>query len=513
MAGFNGFPDASPLASAPQTPIVPVAAPSDVLGYAKGQKIPERVTKALLMAIGVDALELEEVMVDDFALTPESAITEAIASLLVEGAPATGIQQGQALRLYRAAKLKVTAAGLGDVWNPTAVAAAPPPSAPAAPAPPPAPTKKIAEVLDQTDDSHFPLLGRAELDKMRDRFEQIIGDEPTDDERPTADQLSALTHKLAQGRPPYVDLALFGPFSDRIARIRKFSAQIWVDNQLKTTSLVGPSTYEAWCSSWAVFRAAMIMVGAADVAALDRYSRGIKRLVDLHGSWPIIMVAEERCRQERWDILAETFSRKATEGFDRQRPWNYVIGASAYSPTSGPLAEWWYYQVVAPLTYKVGSPVASVNTFEGTTGSVTETIDVAVGGRAIGGMKPTRAFEQSAGGGGWNKSPGKPKKSGGGKGASQGGAAASSNIQSNEFCMNWNNGGCSKPCPGGRKHLCSTCGGPHRRTECPVGRPKGNGKGPTGGDNNSKGKSGGGSQNKKKKQNKSAGAGAGAPRT
>ena len=154
----------------------------------------------------------------------------------------------------------------------------------------PVATRKAAEVIDQADDSTFALLPKSDLLVCRERYVKTVGDDPPDACRPTSDQLSALQHRLGQGRAPYVDLALFGPYGDRIGRTMKFAAQVFVDGALRTKQVAPPSSYEAWVGSWDVFRTAMIMVGAATPAALDRYSMGVKRLWATHGNWSVIQV-------------------------------------------------------------------------------------------------------------------------------------------------------------------------------------------------------------------------------
>ena len=50
-----------------------------------------------------------------------------------------------------------------------------------------------------------------------------------------------------------------------------------------------------------------------------------------------------------------------------------------------------------------------------------------------------------------------------------------------EVCIQWNRGACLDPCPAGRIHVCRSCGGSHRETECPKrskgSKPKGGGRG------------------------------------
>ena len=218
------------------------------------------------------------------------------------------------MKVYRAAKMYAAQQGLGEanveatqpIAAPSAKAQAPPPVVSS--------TRKCSDVIDQGDEGHFPLLPFEEIRKMREKFEEVTGGEPEDSVRPTSDQLSALVARLKSGRAPYVDMALFGPYGERTSRLRRFSAQVWVDNELQTKMLMGPKNLEAWKQSWAVFRAAMIMVEAASPAALDRYSRGIERLMELHGDWPNLMIAEEKCRFERLDILADKFASSPPSG-------------------------------------------------------------------------------------------------------------------------------------------------------------------------------------------------------
>ena len=489
--GFNGFGDAAS-ETASQAPRA--ASPSGVLTFARESNVSEKVAVALMAGLGVEQDELHSTLTMDLALTPEETITAVVANLMIgvgdEAKAATAIQQGQALRLFRSAKLMATQQGLGDVPAPVlpVVAAAPA----AAPAQPTAVMKKTSEVLDQVDDSAFPVLPATKIAEYRDRYVEVMHGEPDDSHRPTSDQLSALAHRLARGSAPYVDLGLFGPFGDRISRIRKFSGQVWVDNELKTSQVSGPRTFEAWLGSWELFKAAMIMLDAAGVTALDKYSRGIKRLVDLHGNWPIIMLADERCRAERWEILAEKYARTPPTNYQPQKPWDAIIADAAYA-LHGPMSEWWYFSVVAPLTYKVNVPMAQVNMYEGTTGTIMETTTAASIGRPLG---------ASAGGSGSAFGPNPKKQKVGGSG----GPSKSSQSQSSEVCLKWNNGGCAQTCLTGRRHVCSICGEAHRKTECPKGKgaaAKGNGKGsPSGGDSSTNSKN----NRRRPKANKGAGA-------
>ena len=98
--------------------------------------------------------------------------------------------------------------------------------------------------------------------------------------------------------------------------MRRFDSQVFVDSELKTRQITGPSNYEAWLCCWRVFRAAMIMLEAASPATLDRYADGIRDLSRIHPqAWGIIFVADELNRYERWDTIMEDL----TDGNDRFR--------------------------------------------------------------------------------------------------------------------------------------------------------------------------------------------------
>ena len=110
-------------------------------------------------------------------------------------------------------------------------------------------TKRMSEVLLQGDDSHFPLLPPDELARLRANFAAITGDNPLPQVRPSADQLSALKHRLSLGYAPYVDFAIFGPYGARLQLERKFTAQTFVQGELQTKLIQGTRSIESWTES------------------------------------------------------------------------------------------------------------------------------------------------------------------------------------------------------------------------------------------------------------------------
>ena len=431
--------------------------PDLVLAFAEKHRVPARVAKSLLRALGGAADEDELTLVADLGSTSEEQVQNAVKDMVFEeGGNPSALHRGSALRLWRASVSYAKLQGYGDHAESAVAEAVAPVVVSAAP---PAPAqRKLADVLDQGDDGNFVPLNMDELTKIRERHVEVTGAEPPQDERPSADQLAALKSKLGAGKCPYVDLGLFGPFGDRTAKLRKFQAQIWVDGELTTKFVGGPRTFEAWKSSWAVFRAAMIMLDVCTPSALDKYARGLERLISLHGHWDMLMVIDEKCRGEQWDILAEQCARKNPEGYSPTKPWQYIINESAYSPTGGALAEWWYYSFVAPVTYKIAAPLKSSAEFEGSAGT---TVDpVPLGG----------------------KGAGRGRGSGGASGKARPIASSAASSGSSRICMAWNRGGCKDDCSGGNRHVCSICGGAHRATECGSGKgSKGKGAGRGGG--------------------------------
>ena len=315
-------------------------------------------------------------------------------------------------------------------------------------------SKRMSEVLLQGDESHFPVLNHEEVAKLRANYVAITGDQPLPQMRPSADQLGALKHRLAQGHAPYVDFAIFGPYGSRLQLERKFSAQTFVQGELVTKMVQGTRTVESWLESWHVFSSCMLMLGAANVAVLARYAEGIQYLARRHpNQWGVIMAADQKVRLEHWDILAEDAIIASPPGFDKAQPWVWVIRASTFGAKSE-LADWWRQQVTDPLTFSSNRAAAAAADTEG------------VGAPGPGARKPRAPPPPPA-----PKVPGDKKRPRGGKGGES---------KKLEICWAWNRDrqGCTSPCATGRKHACEFCDGNHRGIDCPKG--KGTGKAPRG---------------------------------
>ena len=144
-----------------------------------------------------------------------------------------------------------------------------------------------------------------------------------------------------------MDFAVFAPHGKRFAKIRKFDAQVFVNNQLQQRVMRGPSNYASWVDSWNVFRTAMLSLNEASPQVLDDYQRGICSLVQIHPeAWGLIFAADEIMRSEIWDDMRDEL---VTDGrWPDSHPWNLVIKLSTFGSGDTKRSHWWYLHVLAP---------------------------------------------------------------------------------------------------------------------------------------------------------------------
>jgi hypothetical protein len=140
-------------------------------------------------------------------------------------------------------------------------------------------------VLDQYDNAPFDLLTDTQRAACRANHKQITGGKAPTGKQPSSEQLASLSSRLSRGEAPYADFAVFVPHGVRFAKKNKFNAQVFINGQLETKWLNGPSSFKLWKESWAVFRAAMISLSAAAPASLDGYLEGIAQLVEMYPNY------------------------------------------------------------------------------------------------------------------------------------------------------------------------------------------------------------------------------------
>ena len=171
----------------------------------------------------------------------------------------------------------------------------------AAPATTPRVKLKLSQVVDQGADQDCEMLSSVELLACRQRYIASTGDSPLEKEEVTDAQLSCLRAKVESGQAPFIDMGVWGPYGDRIARAMKFTSQALKDGQWKAVELPGAANILAWEESWRIFRTACIMLDIAKPAVLDRYSAEFRnRVAEYPDVWHLAAQADIRCRSEWW---------------------------------------------------------------------------------------------------------------------------------------------------------------------------------------------------------------------
>ena len=265
-----------------------------------------------------------------------------------------------------AGRISILFKNLKDHFKP----AAPPPVAdtPAVVAPASNTSRgQMSMVIDQADNGHFEPLGHEARAKFRQNHRALTGGDPADGRAPSAEQVAAMVTKLARGDAPYVDFGVFTPHGKRHMKMLKFEAQVFVDNQLQSKMIKGPSTFESWEESWAVFRALMISTITVTSATLDLYSRGIKQLVHQHPNhWGVIFCADEIMRSEIWTSTAEDLF--DVGNLPDKMPWDLIIRLTAFggSECTTQSGHWWTRHVLWPCQRSESAARTYLQEVEGT---------------------------------------------------------------------------------------------------------------------------------------------------
>ena len=211
------------------------------------------------------------------------------------------------------------------------------------------PKRRIADVLDQMDDGQFDPLTDQERIEYHMNYKMVTGGVPADNAEASPDQIAALKTKVDTGAAPYADFAVFVPHGVRFAKLRKFDAQVFVNNSLQQRVLRGPSNLASWLDSWRVFRTAMLSIKAAAPQTLDDYANGIQMLCNIHPSaddWGLIYAADEVMRHEIWNKIRDEMV--LDKEWPEVTPWDAVIKKSCYGSGDPKRMHWWFLHVLAP---------------------------------------------------------------------------------------------------------------------------------------------------------------------
>jgi hypothetical protein len=300
-------------------------------------------------------------------------------------------------------------------------------------------------------DTEFELMSTEELAAARQVYVVAEGDGPIEREEVTDSQLSCLRGKLATGAPPFVDMGVWGPYGERLARAMKFVSQEIKDGKWHIVELPGAASLDAWEEAWRIFRTAAIMLNVATAAVLDRYGSEFKmRVQENPHAWHLAARADIRCRTEFWPQerrRQEAFfgSHATMSVFNPLQPWNSVIRASSSA------AEYWSRELEKPaLRYSLHGPKAMM--------SRPKVIEEAKGFDVSGRSHQASGVKRD----GRGAAKDEPRRRDGRYLKSRAGI---------EICYEWGRSreGCSNDgqCPQRRAHVCEWCRQPHRAVDCP----------------------------------------------
>ena len=197
---------------------------------------------------------------------------------------------------------------------------------------------KMANIVDQTDDSETKLPDAVLLNEWAQRYIAVMGAPPQEEEEPTDAQLAALHHRVkVQNQPPYVDFSVWLPFGRRVLKNQKFRAFMPVgDGSFVMKELPGPQNLQQWLVSWRVFKAACISLNLVTLAALLLYEKVIEKLVlQWPRAWGLIVQADDKGRAEKLEKIRRAITLDIAAGgtppreFSEAEPWTACFRALA----------------------------------------------------------------------------------------------------------------------------------------------------------------------------------------
>lgn len=193
---------------------------------------------------------------------------------------------------------------------------------------------KMSALIDQGDDSELTPPTPDQAHQWVQNFVMIMGAMPDETEEPTANQLAALSKRVTKlGAAPYADFAVWLPFERKMAKNHRFRVFTPLgDGSYLQKDIPGPSCFQAWASSWRVFRAACLMLKVASLASLETYYRNVEKLVIQWPScWGLICAAEDNARAdklEKWRrylLIEEAQGRQVPRDWNSADPWSCVF--------------------------------------------------------------------------------------------------------------------------------------------------------------------------------------------
>ncbi|CAK0818274.1 unnamed protein product, partial [Prorocentrum cordatum] len=307
------------------------------------------------------------------------------------------------------------------------------------------------------------LYSHAQLQKIRNNYIVLMGDEPMGRHNYTDEQISALGRRLEAGFVPFADFGVWGPNGNRFQRHMKFKASFMdASGQWRTQEIPGPESLEIWEDSYEVYKAAVLSLGAFQQATLTLYAAEFRqRVLDNPGCWHLTLAADflarseqlanERRRLERFHEKSPTLS-----SWNPKMPWDAALRAVSQDKT------FWYKHLEKPCDKAARDGSATV--------PVQRTAYTQVPPFTA---APQQGSNKKKGGGRGKANDRKDTKGidprGKGPNAQRADGRYYRSVDNVEICYAWaqHEEGCSsKACPQGRAHACEFCRTPHRTIRC-----------------------------------------------
>lgn len=151
--------------------------------------------------------------------------------------------------------------------------------------------------------------------------------------------MSAVARVVERGFVPFADYCIFGKHGKRMLAKLLYVAFIALpDGTRQRRELPGPPSYSAWCASWRVFRATLLLLDVASTDVLDQYADHVRDLVELYGEdvWFLVSLADCRMRSEEFPRLRreleliheEKMAAQLPSSYDPLRSWDSVFAAA-----------------------------------------------------------------------------------------------------------------------------------------------------------------------------------------
>ena len=358
---------------------------------------------------------------------------------------------------------------------------------------------KLSSLVDITQDADLVPMSGTDLRGLFSDYKKSRGEFPHDDIEPTEDQISAVDQLIKADVPPYVDFAIFGPHGRRLLRKLTFiSFQYQIqEGSWKRQELPGPPDVETWWKSWLVLKCTLLLLKVVLPERLEIYGEHIRKMAHQYGRevWFIIYQADVRMRSEEferirrrlhieWEDSASDPASQRKVGYNPGLPWDSVFHVAVKD------RDFWDSEVKDKVFFYLAKVQKRDQVCDDGTvqpdqahqqGGYGSRIQIQRRGSRAN-FAPTPPWQQQpqwqpqghqkGKGKQWSPRPPPPPQHKGGKGKGGKGkpggkrppGASGQNAQ--EVCIRYNRDLCSEPCPAGRRHVCSNCGGGHPSTRC-----------------------------------------------